>query len=144
MVPASERETHELVEWCRVNDLGEEVAAEVCHARGKAWTGKAGLSAETTGTAVELGDSGRVRGACGKAAYWLSKGGGGVRLERLCAEVSERLMVEVSRRCTGGVGDDVEVGLVGFQARSHGPAGVFLQGGRRLCCLSARSCPYID
>lgn len=149
VVPASERATHELVDWCRVNGLGEEVAAAVCRARGEAWTGKAGLPAEATGTAVELGealgsgdrraaaDSGRVPGACGKAAYWLSRGGGGVRLERLCAEVSERLMVEVSRRRTAGVDDDVEVRRVGFPGThtvAWASAGGFLQVGLRLCC----------
>lgn len=153
VVPASERAAHELVEWCRVNGLGEEVAAAVCRKRGEVWTGKAGLSAEATGTAVELGgalgpgerraatDSRRVPGACGKAAYWLSRGGGGVRLERLCAEVSERLMVEVSRRCAGGIGDDVKVRGVGSQPWSRGPTGGFLHVGRRLCFLRVWSWP---
>lgn len=127
VVPRSERETHELVEWCRVNGLGQEVTADVCRARGEAWIGKAGLSAEATGSTLgdELGaqdgdgrraaaadSSARVPGACGKAAYWLSRGGGGVRLERLCAEVSERLMVEVSRLGAEGAGNDFEVGRV--------------------------------
>ncbi|CAM9148054.1 unnamed protein product [Scytosiphon promiscuus] len=110
VVPGSERATHELVGWCRANDLGEEAAAAVCRARGAAWLGKTGFSAEAMGTANPEEDGGgdggatRVAGACGKAAYWLAKGGGGVQLERLCAEVSERLMVEVSPRA-GGTAD---------------------------------------
>ncbi|CAN0550140.1 unnamed protein product, partial [Ectocarpus sp. 12 AP-2014] len=102
VVPESERATHELVEWCRARGLGEEVEAAVCRARGTTWIGKTGLSAVAMGTAVAAaegetsGDGARVPGACGKAAYWLAKGGGWVQLERLCAEVSERLMVEVS------------------------------------------------
>ncbi|CAM9937308.1 unnamed protein product [Ectocarpus sp. 13 AM-2016] len=50
-------------------------------------------------------DGARVPGACGKAAYWLARSGGWVQLERLCAEVSERLMVEVS----SGVGSAADV-----------------------------------
>lgn len=119
VVPDSERATHELVEWCRVNGLGEETEAAVCRARGAAWLGKTGFSAAAMGTASRAeekkrdgrgGDSARVvrvPGACGKAAFWLAKGGGGVQLERLCAEVSERLMVEVSALHTGA--SDVKV-----------------------------------
>lgn len=116
VVPGSERAAHELVGWCRANDLGEEAAAAVCRARGAAWLGKTGFSAEamgTSGPAEEeeedegVNDGTVVSGACGKAAYWLAKGGGGVQLERLCAEVSERLMVEVSPRADSAA--DVEV-----------------------------------
>ncbi|CAN0555224.1 unnamed protein product, partial [Ectocarpus sp. 12 AP-2014] len=114
VVPESERATHELVEWCRARGLGEEVEAAVCRARGATWIGKTGLSSVAMGTAAAAAegdtssDGARVPGACGKAAYWLAKSGGWVQLERLCAEVSERLMVEVS----SGVGSaaDVQVG----------------------------------
>ncbi|CBN78178.1 expressed unknown protein [Ectocarpus siliculosus] len=111
VVPESERATHELVEWCRARGLGEEVEAAVCRARGAAWIAKTGLSAVAMGTAVAAAegetssDGARVPGACGKAAYWLAKGGGWVQLERLCAEVSERLMVEVY----SGVGSAADV-----------------------------------
>lgn len=113
VVPGSERATHELVGWCRANGLGEEAAAAVCRARGAAWLEKTGFSPAAMGTMAEEEDgdggaSSRVSGACGKAAYWLAKGGGGVQLERLCAEVSERLMVEVSPRAAGSAAD-VEV-----------------------------------
>lgn len=103
--PKSERAAHELVGWCHENGLGEETAADVARARAVAWIEQTGFSAAAMGTGKEEeGEEeererrGRVRvqGACGKAAYWLAKAGGGVQLERLCAEVSERLMVEVS------------------------------------------------
>lgn len=108
VAPGSERAAHELVEWCRVSGLGEEAVAEVCRARGAAWIAKTGFSAAAMGIAeVEMMDGGEgeeplssaggvVSGACGKAAYWLAKSGGGIQLERLCAEVSERLMVDVA------------------------------------------------
>eukprot|EP00903_Cladosiphon_okamuranus_P022095 g20317.t1 len=100
--PKSERAAHELVGWCHANDLGEETAAAVARARAAAWIGKTGFSSAAMGTAgegeEEKGDGVRVQGACAKAAYWLGKAGGGVQLERLCAEVSERLMVEVPAR----------------------------------------------
>ncbi|CAM9479662.1 unnamed protein product [Ectocarpus sp. 4 AP-2014] len=110
VVPESERATHELVEWCRARGLGEEVEAAVCRARGATWIGKTGLSAVAMGTAAAAegetsSDGARVPGACGKAAYWLAKSGVWVQLERLCAEVSERLMVEVS----SGVGSAADV-----------------------------------
>lgn len=105
VIPASERVAHELVEWCRVNGLGEETVAAVCRARGAAWIAKTGFPAVDMGIVTKFQNgiidsqedvADRVPGACGKAAYWLAKGGGeGVQLERLCAEVSERLMVEV-------------------------------------------------
>lgn len=105
--PSSERATHELVEWCRVNGLGELAAEAVCRARGAAWlrcTGfppeavepDASLKAEKIGEAVGIGGRSEfVRGACGKAAYWLARGSDSVRLERLCAEVAERLMLAI-------------------------------------------------
>lgn len=116
VVPGSERAAHELVEWCRVNSLGPEAESMVCRARGVAWLHKTGFPASAWGGAnekeqdVRPNDDGsvesvRVNGACGKAAYWLARGGGGVLLERLCAEVSERMMVEIWL----GSGADVEV-----------------------------------
>lgn len=117
VVPGSERAAHELVEWCRVNGLGERAAAAVCRARGVTWIGKTGFSPAAMGTAGEgalgEGKGARVSGACGKAAYWLAKGGGGVQLERLCAELSERLMVEIS--AGPGATRNVEVRHVGFE-----------------------------
>lgn len=119
VVPGSERAAHELVGWCRANGLKEETAAAVCRARGAAWIGQTGFSAAAMGTATVAGEPSapvdqetadiatRVAGASGRAAYWLAKAGGGVQLERLCAEVSERLMVEVSPHCGGAA--DVEV-----------------------------------
>lgn len=95
VVPESERAAHELLEWCRVNDLGKATADEVCRARGLCWMGKAGLLPGRGAQADERRTS--VAGACAKAAYWLAKGGGGVQLERLCAEISERLMLHVAR-----------------------------------------------
>lgn len=119
VVPGSERAAHELVEWCRVNGLGPEAEAMVCRARGVAWLRKTGFPASAWGGANEKEEDGgrsddvsggsvesaRVNGACGKAAYWLARGGGGILLERLCAEVSERMMVEIWL----GPGADVEV-----------------------------------
>lgn len=109
-VPGSERAAHELIGWCRANGLGEETAAAVSRARGGAWIAKTGFSAVAMGIAEGgegRGDDARVPGACGKAAYWLAKAGGGVQLERLCAEVSERLMVEVPSRSGGAAGVEV-------------------------------------
>ena len=118
-VPGSERAAHELVGWCRANGLGEETAAAVSRARGAAWIAKTGFSAAAMGVVAQeeeeeeeeeeegRGGDARVPGACGKAAYWLAKAGGGVQLERLCAEVSERLMVEVPSRSAGAAGVEV-------------------------------------
>lgn len=111
--PGSERAAHELVEWCLVNNLGDAAVVDVCRARGATWLAKTGLSAAAMGIVDEAAASGGsgeggaqdksrrsgvggIPGARGKAAYWLAKGGGGVQLERLCAEVSEGLMVDVS------------------------------------------------
>lgn len=123
VVPGSERAAHELVGWCRANGLREETAAAVCRARGVAWIGQTGFSAAAMGTATVTGEAAaaepdqekrdtaaRVAGACGRAAYWLAKAGGGVQLERLCAEVSERLMVEVSPHSGGAAGVEVRRG----------------------------------
>lgn len=115
VVPRSERAAHELVDWCVGNGLGQEAADAVCRARGATWIAKTGFSAAAMGVPSEVveeqKDGGarmsRVPGACGKAAYWLAKGGGGIQLERLCAEVSERLMVEVGSGRV--VSSDVEV-----------------------------------
>lgn len=115
VTPGSERAAHELVDWCRVNCLGDEAAATVCRARGASWLGKTGLSAAAMGTAAQgkgTEEDGSIvaPGACGKAAYWLAKAGGGIQLERLCAEVSERLMVDVA--CPVGpdvIGDTTQV-----------------------------------
>lgn len=108
--PKSERTAHELVGWCHANGLGEETAEAVARARAAAWIEKTGFTAAAMGTGgegEEKGEGVRVRGACGKASYWLGKAGGGVQLERLCAEVSERLMVEVSARPGGAAGVEV-------------------------------------
>lgn len=126
VVPESERATHELVEWCRARGLGEGVEAAVCRARGATWIGKTGLSAVAMGTAAAeaeaegetSSDGARVPGACGMAAYWLAKGGGWVQLERLCAEVSERLMVEVSSEVASAA--DVQVRGGQFEAVGAG------------------------
>lgn len=112
--PKSERAAHELVGWCRANGLGEETAAAVARARAAAWIKQTGFSAAAMGTGGAgeeggRGDGVRVQGACGKAAYWLAKAGGGVQLERLCAEVSERLMVEVPPRPGGAASADVRI-----------------------------------
>ena len=112
VAPTSERAAHELVGWCHANGLGEETAAAVARARAAAWIEQTGFPAAAMGTGgageeERAGDSVRVQGACGKAAYWLAKAGGGVQLERLCAEVSERLMVEVSPRPGGAASIEV-------------------------------------
>lgn len=120
VAPGSERATHELVEWCQVKGLGDDAAATVCRVRGAEWIAKTGISAEAMGTSATLkvevvgGSDHIVSGACGKAAYWLAKGGGGVQLERLCAEVSERLMTEVSSPGGGEVSDAQQVRKTAF------------------------------
>lgn len=93
VIPESERATHELVAWCEVNEVGKETVRKVCRARGVAWLRKEGPS---LGGAQDNGLVGGVPGACAKAAYWLGKGGGGVELESLCADISENLMLRVS------------------------------------------------
>lgn len=145
VVPGSERAAHELVGWCRANGLGEETAAAVCRARGGAWIAKAGFSAAAMGIAGAgagegegMGDEARVPGACGKAAYWLAKAGGGVQLERLCAEVSERLMVEVPSRSGGAAGVEVRPPVRGRWVRVLTRSAPFVGGGYRIWpCLDA-------
>lgn len=98
IAPRSERAAHELLEWCIVNGLGQETAAKVCRARGEVWMERSGLTSSLPGSEGCNAGSEGIPGASAKAAYWLAKGGGGVRLERLCADVSDKLMVVIDPR----------------------------------------------
>ncbi|CAM9619184.1 unnamed protein product, partial [Discosporangium mesarthrocarpum] len=78
---------HEFVGWCRAWGLKKE-ADTACCARGLACLRE---------------------GSAGKAAYWLWQAGNSARLERLCADVSERLVrtAGLEAICAGFAGRDV-------------------------------------
>ncbi|CAM9421200.1 unnamed protein product, partial [Choristocarpus tenellus] len=116
--PGSERSTHEFVFWCQTNGLKEEAIA-ACRERGVAFLG---------------GGLGGEGGSAGRAAYWLGRAGDLLRLERLCADVSERLvrLSGLEEQCTDIGYEDAEGVLEAIPPHLEGEELVFLRGYNRI------------